>query len=61
MHRKKKVEMYLLWQVMNIEGNIQCPLIQGGLHDYEYAKHQIIKILSKITKYYNILLKHTLH
>lgn len=56
--QKKKAEICLLWQAMNIESNIQCFLIQGRLRDYEYDKHQILKILNKITKYYNMLLKY---
>lgn len=55
---EKKAEICLLWQAMNIEGNIDCFLIQGGLHNYECDKHQILKIVNKITKYDNILLKH---
>lgn len=59
--QKKNAEICLLWQAINTEGSIQCFLIQGGLHDYEYDKHQIIEILSKITKHYNILLKYNAH
>lgn len=51
---EKNPEICLLWQAMNIEGNIQRFLIQGGLHDYEYDKDQILQILNKIIKYYNI-------
>lgn len=40
--QKKTSEICLLWQAMNIEGNIQCFLIQGGLHDYEYDKHKYL-------------------
>lgn len=43
---EKKAEICLLWQAMNIEGNIECFLIQGGLHDYEYDKHQILKAVN---------------